>query len=65
MSESKAKETLDKAGYKYDLKYKSDSTVAKGNVISQSTSGSTVTLTISDGPSSSNNNQGSGGSGNN
>lgn len=63
MSESKAKETLDKAGYKYDLKYKSDSTVAKGNVISQSTSGSTVTLTISDGPS--NNNQGSGGSGNN
>ena len=64
MSESKAKETLDKAGYKYDLKYKSDSTVAKGNVISQSTSGSTVTLTISDGPSS-NNNQGSGESGNN
>lgn len=64
MSESKAKETLDKAGYKYDLKYKSDSTVAKGNVISQSTSGSTVTLTISDGPSS-NNNQESGGSGNN
>ena len=64
MSESKAKETLDKAGYKYDLKYKSDSTVAKGNVISQSTSGSTVTLTISDGPSS-NNNQGSGGSENN
>ena len=64
MSESKAKETLDKAGYKYDLKYKSDSTVAKGNVISQSTSGSTVTLTISDGPSS-NNNHGSGGSGNN
>lgn len=63
MSESKAKETLDKAGYKYDLKYKSDSTVAKGNVISQSTSGSTVTLTISDGPS--NNNQGSGESGNN
>ena len=63
MSESKAKETLDKAGYKYDLKYKSDSTVAKGNVISQSTSGSTVTLTISDGPS--NNNQESGGSGNN
>ena len=43
MSESKAKETPRKVGYKYDLQYKQDSTVTKGNVISQSTSGSTVT----------------------
>ena len=54
MPESKAKETLEKAGYKYDLQYKQDSTVTKGNVISQSTSGSTVTLYISSGSGSSN-----------
>ena len=64
MSESKAKETLEKAGYKYDLQYKSDSTVTKGNVISQSTSGSTVTLYISSG-SGSTNSGGSNGSGSN
>ena len=65
MSESKAKETLDKAGYKYDdSQRKPDSTVAKGYVISQSTNGNTVTIIISSGPSNTNN-QGSGGSENN
>lgn len=53
MSESKAKETIDKSGYKYDVQYKSDSTVAKGNVISQSTSGNTVFLVVSSGPDTS------------
>ncbi len=70
MSESKAKETIDKSGYKYDVQYKSDSTVAKGNVISQSTSGNTVFLVVSSGPDTSssstntNNNGNSGSNGN-
>ena len=53
MSESKAKETIDKSGYKCNVQYKSDSTVAKGNVISQSTSGNTVFLVVSSGPDTS------------
>ncbi len=70
MSESKAKETIDKSGYKYDVQYKSDSTVAKGNVISQSTSGNTVFLVVSSGPDTSSsstntNNNGNSGSSNN
>ena len=70
MSESKAEETIDKSGYKYDVQYKSDSTVAKGNVISQSTSGNTVFLVVSSGPDTSssstntNNNGNSGSNGN-
>ena len=66
MSESKAKETIDKSGYKYDVQYKSDSTVAKGNVISQNTSGSTVFLVVSSGPdTSSSSESGNGNSGTN
>ena len=65
MSESKAKETIDKSGYKYDVQYKSDSTVAKGNVISQSTSGNTVFLVVSSGPDTSSSNSNTGNSGNN
>ena len=70
MSESTAKETIDKSGYKYDVQYKSDSTVAKGNVISQSTSGNTVFLVVSSGPDTSSsstntNNNGNSGSSNN
>lgn len=70
MSESKAKETIDKSGYKYDVQYKSDSTVAKGNVISQNTSGNTVFLVVSSGPDTSSsstntNNNGNSGSSNN
>ena len=70
MSESKAKETIDKSGYKYGVQYKSDSTVAKGNVISQSTSGNTVFLVVSSGPDTSSsstntNNNGNSGSSNN
>ena len=65
MSESKAKETIDKSGYKYGVQYKSDSTVAKGNVISQSTSGNTVFLVVSSGPDTSSSNSNTGNSGNN
>ena len=70
MSESKAKEAIEKAGYKYDVQYKSDSSVAKGNVISQSTSGTTVFLVVSSGPDTSssstgNTNNTGGGSGSN
>ena len=65
MSESKAKETIDESGYKYDVQYKSDSTVAKGNVISQSTSGNTVFLVVSSGPDTSSSNSNTGNSGNN
>ena len=65
MSESKAKETIDKSGYKYDVQYKSDSTVAKGNVISQNTSGSTVFLVVSSGPDTSSSNSGNSGSNDN
>ncbi len=65
MSESKAKETIDKSGYKYDVQYKSDSTVAKGNVISQSTSGNTVFLVVSSGPDTSSSDSNTGNSGNN
>lgn len=65
MSESKAKETIDKSGYKYNVQYKSDSTVAKGNVISQSTSGNTVFLVVSSGPDTSSSNSNTGNSGNN
>ena len=65
MSESKAKETIDKSGYKYDVQYKSDNTVAKGNVISQNTSGNTVFLVVSSGPDTSSSNSNTGNSGNN
>lgn len=64
MSESKAKEAIEKAGYKYDVQYKSDSSVAKGNVISQSTSGSTVFLVVSSGPDTSSSSNTGNGSGN-
>ena len=64
MSESKAKEAIEKAGYKYDVQCKSDSSVAKGNVISQSTSGSTVFLVVSSGPDTSSSSNTGNGSGN-
>lgn len=64
MSESKAKEAIEKADYKYDVQYKSDSSVAKGNVISQSTSGSTVFLVVSSGPDTSSSSNTGNGSGN-
>ena len=64
MSESKAKEAIKKADYKYDVQYKSDSSVAKGNVISQSTSGSTVFLVVSSGPDTSSSSNTGNGSGN-
>ena len=54
MSKSKATSTLENAGFTVTTKPEPSKDVAEGNVISQSTNGSTVTLTISSGPSGNN-----------